>query len=262
MRGRAIAVTTSAALLALVGAAGTPASAAPDDNAARAEEQFQTYLATSTTHVPLDVSCAPLDIATPGGVLYCYALVDDRQTIAAMAFPDPSGAFVFIPITKAASDPGAAPGADAAAAADAAVLDLIGRAVAADSRLPAMLMQASPDIASVVQVSFFEPTATIEVIVATSAADAAVRDAVAFSTTAVLSGLWAADRPLRDPSASIRPRLEVTVDGTLYSSAFEMMTSIADGTMTYAEWIATTAGTSFRATTRSVDPRADVKSRR
>ncbi len=93
-----------------------------------------------------------------------------------------------------------------------------------------------------------------------------MRNAIAFVVTDVASGLWAEGQPLRDSTATIRPRLEVTVDGTLYSSAYEMMTDIADGTMTYADWLELTGVGESTASERfdprfsqRFDPRAAVK---
>ena len=121
-----------------------------------------------------------------------------------------------------------------------------------------MVLQANPDIATVDAVDFFEPTGTIEISVSTSAANEDVRHAIAFAVTEVLSGLWAEGQPARDPAATIQPRLEVSVDGTLYSSAYGMMTAIADGTMLYADWL-DAAGVPAFAPADRFDPRVVVK---
>ena len=248
MRRRGIAVMSSAAIVGLTAFGGEPGGAADDEDGAMAEEQFETYLATHTMLVPLDVTCAPLAGATASGPMICYALVGDRQTVAAIAELDSSASYRFISINKI-EVVGAAPGAEATVA-DAAVLELIGTATSPDSRLPTMILQANPQIASVDHVGYFEPTGTLEISVTTTAPNDDVRSAIAFVVTAVASALWAENQPLRDSAATIQPRLEVTVDGTLYSSAFGMMTRIADRTMPYAEWLALTGVGGFTSTDR------------
>jgi hypothetical protein len=195
--------------------------------------------------------------------MICYALLSDRQVVSALAELQADGTYHFISINKVESgapvggavDPGTSDNP-----ADVAVLDLIGTVTAVDSRLASMLRQANPDITSVDNVSFFAETGTLEVSVTTVAANDDVRNAIGFAVTEVLSGLWAEGQPLRDPAATVQPRLEVTIDGTLYSSAFGMMTRIADGTMTYAEWLAE-AGVGGPAGGDRFDRRTDVKRR-
>ena len=269
MRGRAIVMTTTTTMAALAGLGWQSAAAAGDENTDLAESQFAAYLATHTTLVPLDVTCAPLPDAAPTGPMICYALVNNRQTVAALAELESPGLYHFIAINKVEVGAAAATGTASVSRADAAILDLLGSVTSTDSRLPAMLMQANPDIVSVDTVSFFDATGTLEIGVTTTAADADVRNAIAFVVTDVASGLWAEGQPLRDSAATIRPRLEVTVDGTLYSSAYEMMTSIADGTMTYTDWLGltgvgeSTASERFdRRFSQRFDPRAVVKRHR
>lgn len=262
MRRRALAVTTSTALAVAAGLAFGGIAAVADENTEAAEGQFRTYLATNTSLIPLDVTCAPLPDAAPTGPMICYALLSDRQVASALAELQVDGTYRFISINKvepAAPGPGAVGSATSDSPADAAVLELIATATAVDSRLPAMLMQANPDITSVDNVSFFAGTGTLEVSVTTAAANDDVRNAIGFAVTEVLSVLWAEGQPLRDPAATVHPRLEVTVDGTLYSSAFGMMTSIADGTMTYAQWLSESGGGGPAG--GRLDRRVDVKRR-
>ena len=56
-------------------------------------------------------------------------------------------------------------------------------------------------------------------------------------------------RPIRDPAASIHPRLEVTVDGAIYGTPYPVMIEVADFTMSFGDWLAitTTGGSSVRA---------------
>jgi hypothetical protein len=255
MRRRAIVMTTTTTLAVLTGFGWQSAGAAGDENTAMAEDQFERYLTANTTLLPLDVTCAPLPDAPETGPMICYALISDRQTVAALAELEAPGVYRFISISKV--DLGGAPTSPAANSADAAVLELIGTVIAPDSRFGAIVMQSSPEIVSVDEVDFFESTGTIEVSVSTSAVNDGARNEIAFAITGVASDLWAAGRPLRDPAVTVQPRLEVMVDGTLYSSAFGMMTRIADGTMTYAEWIELT-GVQVSPNDR-LDRRADVR---
>ena len=237
MRRRAVVAATSTTLVTLIAAGWTAGSVAADENTDLAETQFQAFLATNTSLVTLDVSCSPLPDAAPTGPMICYALLSDRQVASAIAEVESPGTYRFVPVNKIESGAPSGPSTPAPGSANAAVLDLIHRAVASESRLSATVLRANPDIAAVDYVSFFEPTGTIEISVTTTAANDEVRHAIAFAVTEVLSNLWAEGQPLRDPAATIQPRLEVTVDGTLYSSAFGMMTAIADGTMLYADWL-------------------------
>ena len=44
--------------------------------------------------------------------------------------------------------------------------------------------------------------------------------------------------PVRQDGATIQPRLEVTVDGTMYWTPYDVMVDVADYTIGYAEWLA------------------------
>jgi len=257
MRRRGLVAATSTTLVSLIAAGWTAGSVAADENTDLAETQFQTFLADNLL-VALDVSCSPLPDAAPTGPMICYALLSDRQVASAIAEVESPGTFRFIPINKI--NPGATPGPSAPTpgSADAAVVEAIEHAIASDSRLSAMVLQANPDVSTVDRVSYFEPTGTIEISVTTTAANDDVRHAIAFAVTEVLSSLWAEGQPLRDPAATIQPRLEVTVDGTLYSSAYGMMTAIADGTMVYADWLDAAGVAAFTPADR-FDRRAVVK---
>lgn len=237
MRRRALVAATSTTLGLMIAATWSGGPVAADENTDLAETQFQAFLATNTSLVALDVSCSPLPDAAPTGPMICYALLSDRQVASAIAEVEAPGTYRFIPVNKVEPSAPSGPSGSTPGSADAAVLESVQLVVAPDSRLSAMVLQSNPDIASVDRVSFFEATGTIEISVTTSAANDDVRHAIAFAVTEVLSNLWSEGQPLRDPAATIQPRLEVTVDGTLYSSAFGMMTSIADGTMLYADWL-------------------------
>jgi hypothetical protein len=194
--------------------------------------------------------------------MICYALLSDRQVASAIAELTTPGMYRFIPINKIEPGvPSGAPTAPSAGSVDAQIRERIDAALAPGSRLSAMVMGANPDIVVLDRVGYYEPTGTIEISVITSAADDSVRHAIAFAVTEVLSGLWTTGQPLRDPAATTQPRLEVTVDGTLYSSAFGMMTAIADGTMLYADWLRETGVAPFTSP-RRFDRRIDVKTHR
>jgi hypothetical protein len=54
--------------------------------------------------------------------------------------------------------------------------------------------------------------------------------------------LWEQASPTREPDATIRPRLEVTVDDVLYGSAFDVMVQVADYAITESEWLEIVTG--------------------
>ncbi len=68
------------------------------------------------------------------------------------------------------------------------------------------------------------------------------RDGIAFYVTDVMAFLWAASGPARAMDATIHPRLEVTVDGVIYGTPFDVMARVADYTITEAEWLAIVTG--------------------
>ena len=256
MRRRALAAT-STTLVSLIAAGWTAGSVAADENTDLAETQFQAFLADNLL-IALDVSCSPLPDAAATGPMICYALLSDRQVASAIAEAESPGAYHFIPINKITPGAASGPSAPTPGSADAAVVEAIEHAIAPDSRLSAMVLRANPDVATVDSVNYFEPTGTIEISVTTTAANDDVRHAIAFAVTEVLSRLWAEGQPLRDPAATIQPRLEVTVDGALYSSAYGMMTAIADGTMVYLDWLEAAGVPAFTPAHR-FDRRAVVK---
>src|SRR5262245_61875116 len=235
MRRRVIAISSATVVASLAALGGGRVSA--DENTALAEAQFEAFLATHTQLIPPDVTCAALPDATVTGPMLCYALLSDRQIVAAVAELESPGVYRFISVNKVETATSPAGPQSVASPADRAVLDVIRMATAPDSRLGAMILQANPDIASVDHIAFFEATGTIEIGVTTKAANPDVRNAIAFAVTEVLSGLWSQGQALRDPSATVQPRLEVTVDGVLYSSAYGVMTAVADGTMLYNDWL-------------------------
>ena len=186
--------------------------------------------------------------------MICYALVSNRQTVAALAELESPGRYHFISITKVCEVAGAAATSTTSVSrVDAAILDLLGSVTSADSRLPAMLMQANPDIASVDNVSFFDATGTLEISVTTTASDADVRNAIAFVVTDVASGLWEGATVARldghDPAPTRgHGRRHALLVGLRDDD------DIADGTMTYADWIELT-GVGESTASERFDPR-------
>ena len=54
--------------------------------------------------------------------------------------------------------------------------------------------------------------------------------------------LWSRDSPFRASGTSIRPGLEVTVDGIRFVSDFDLCVQIADQTITMTDWLAKSRG--------------------
>lgn len=279
MRPRAIAASTVIALV-VSGAPGAADAAADDQgdkNAQLAEAQFEVHLLTNTSLLPSDVTCAAPPTTDPDGGMLCYALIGERRSVAALAVLATPGVYRFISVEKLddlgdvpASTPGPAPdgsedapppapqnGADAV---DAAILDAVDSAIGAEEEITDTLLEVNPEIESVDEFDFYAPTATLVVSVATTTDTQDDREAIAFAVTDVMAYLWEGEQPLRDPSATIFPRLEVTVDGVLYGSSFDMMVGVADYTLTFREWLdLTRGGTSFGSASRLVDRRVEVK---
>jgi len=266
-RARAAAIATAAAassfvVLAVLGANGGSAQAAPidqgDQNAQLAEAQFEVHLLTNTDLMPVDVTCQPPPATDPDGSMFCFALLANRETVAALARQQSPGLYQFVSVSKldpppTASSPAvpatpdsgtATPDPAATDTADEMVLAAIDDTIAAEADIRDAIIEDNPAVASLDEISYHAPTSTLVVTVTTTAstADAGGRDAIAFSITDILAYLWEQQQPLRDPAATILPRLEVTVDGTLYGSSYEMMVRVADYTMEFDEWLQLSVG--------------------
>ena len=132
-------------------------------------------------------------------------------------------------------------------------------AVADVEELSSLLTENNPSISSLDLLAYDAPTSTVQVAVSTTDADPAVRDEVAFFVTDVMAYLWMEDEPTREPDATIHPRLEVTVDGVIYGTPFDVMVEVADYTITQDEWLEIVTGTgAFGRVARHVS-KVDVK---
>lgn len=273
MRVRAIAASTTIALTVTGGIPGLAHATADDQgdkSAQLAEAQFEVHLLTNTTLVPRDVTCAAPPTTDPDGGMLCYALIGERQTVAALAVLATPGVYRFISVEKLddlgdvpapGPEPEPAPQDDADAV-DAAVLAAVEDAVGSQDEISDTFVEVGPEIESIDQFDFYAPTATLVVSVTTSADAQEDRDAIAFAVTDVMAYLWEQEQPLRDPAATIFPRLEVTVDEVLYGSSFDMMVGVADYSLTFQEWLELTRGegaTSFSPAGRLVDRRVSLK---
>jgi hypothetical protein len=281
---RAIAVSTFAAT-AITGAAidGTAAAGDSDDgdkNVLLAEAQFQLFLLTSD-FVPTDITCTRPPARDDAGDLLCYALISERVTVAAIATMESQGVYVFLPLNKVdpadlgADDdtaspppegpdlPGAPtePGSDdPQSAADQAVLTSIDSAVADAAGLSQVLTENNASIASVDLIAYHAPTSTVQVTVSTDVVDPATRDRIAFYVTDVMAFLWMESEPTRDVDATIRPRLEVTVDGVIYGTPFDLMVDVADYAVTEGEWLEIVTGNAAFGSARKADTKVEAKS--
>ena len=122
-----------------------------------------------------------------------------------------------------------------------------------------MLTENNSSITSVDLVAFDEPTSTVQVAVTTNAADPGTRDDVAFFVTDVMAYLWVESEPTRDADATIRPRLEVTVDGVIYGTPFDVMVEVADYTITQDEWLEIVTGNAAFQPAVKRGPKTDAK---
>lgn len=280
MRPRLIAASTVAAVVVIGGASGAAGAAAGDEGDKRsqlAEAQFEVHLLVHTDLVPSDVTCALPPASDPDGAMLCYALVGERQSVAALAVLESPGVYRFISVGKVEPDqsggtlvpspqPPPAPevvepaAPTASTVADLAILDAVDTAMASQAGITEDILGVNPEISSVDQFDFFEPTATLLVSVSTTTDSQGVREAIAFSVTDVMAYLWEGDQPLRDASATIHPRLEVTVDGVLYGSSYDMMVGVADYTLSFLDWLdLTTGGGAYTPADRLVDRRVEIK---
>ena len=236
-----------------------------DKNVLLAEAQFQLFLVTAD-FVPSDITCTRPPLRDETGELLCYALISDRVTVAAIATTDSPGVYTFVPLNKVdpadvsdnpadggeispqppqspdeptPTEPGSV---DSQNATDEAILASIDTAVADAQGLGRVLTENNASIASVDLVAYHAPTSTVQVMVTTDATDPGIRDGVAFFVTDVMAYLWMESEPTREADATIRPRLEVTVDDVIYGTPFEVMVEVADYTMTQDEWLEIVTG--------------------
>ena len=236
-----------------------------DKNVLLAEAQFQLFLVTAD-FVPSDITCTRPPVRDEAGELLCYALISDRVTVAAIATMESPGVYAFVPLNKV--DP-ADLSADAPDGGEASpeqpqspgVPDpdraRIGRY--AERRRPGDPRQhrhrrrrcpgAWPRAHREQRVDRLRrPRRLSRTDVDRAgdghhhAVDPGVRDAVAFFVTDVMAYLWMESEPTREADATIRPRLEVTVDDVIYGTPFDVMVEVADYAITQDEWLEIVTG--------------------
>ena len=246
-----------------------PALAAGDDdgdkNTLLAEAQFQLFLVTAN-YEPTDITCTPPPIRDEDGQLLCYALISDRVSVAAIATMESPGVYTFVPLNKV--DPAdlsgeraageeitpqqppipdsptpTSPADDQQGSTDEAVLASIGYRRRRRRGLSSLLTDNNPSIISVDLLAYDAPTSTVQVSVSTTDTDPVVRDDVAFFVTDIMAYLWMEGEPTRERDATIHPRLEVTVDGVIYGTPFDVMVAVADYAITQGEWLDIVTGT-------------------
>jgi hypothetical protein len=266
---RALAVSTLAATaIAGATASGTVSATADDDdgdkNVLLAEAQWQLLLLTAN-FVPTDITCTRPPVRDDTGELLCYALISERVSVAAVATMTAPGVYSFLPLNKvdpadlfdeapsnsepsspgtpdAPNVPDAPDEPDQHNATDQAILASIDAAVADAQGIAGVLTENNPAIVSVDLIDYHAPTSTVKVSLRTDVTDPGLRDSVAFFVTDIMAFLWMESEPVREADATIRPRLEVDVDGVLYGTPFEVMTEVADYTITEAEWLEIVTG--------------------
>jgi hypothetical protein len=281
MRRRRLCLFSMAAALAataVVGSTGAASAAPGDDEGSKASElaeaQFRVYLLTTTELEPSDVTCTLPPTPDPSGAMLCFALVNDRDTVAAIATLAAPGQYAFTPINKldttgeVSGSPTVATTAGtttteqttavgSSTALDAAIVASVDTAIGSIDQLSAVLRQRNPSITEVSGLTFDAPTGTLAISVTTDSTAQGDRDVAAFDVTDTIAYLWEAGTPFRQAGATVQPRLEVTVDGTLYSTPYDVMVDVADYTIGYADWltIATTAQAPVRAPGRKAPDR-------
>jgi hypothetical protein len=255
-------------------ALGVPVAAAPPDegniNSRLAEAQFLIYLLTNTDLRPTDITCSQPPTQDAAGDMLCFALVDGRQTIAALATLESPGVYSFTAITKSdapvaatttatttpppptlppipSGTPTTAPttgGQTPTSDPDQAILDAVAHATTTEAAATTeVLLGYLDELTSVDSYSYDEPTSTLQVRATSSTTDPARRDEMAWSITDTMAYLWETSTPLRDPNATIRPRLEVILDDEIYGTPYDVMVRIADYDIEFSEWLAITTGT-------------------
>lgn len=230
-----------------VGLAAPPADdgLGPQNRQRLAEFQFDEHLlhVASLDAIATDCTAPPADDLDAD--LACLAWVGPGATVGAIAsWVAPKG-YRFTAFDKLdASELNSTP-----AVANQAVLAEIDAFVATADGLGEYLTTTHEHITDLESVSWHAPTATLSMVVRTTATSIDDRDQAAFDVTNIVAYLWEADRPIRDPAASIHPRLEVTVDGAIYGTPYPVMIEVADFTMSFGDWLAitTTGGSSVRA---------------
>lgn len=219
-----------------------------------AAAEFEVFLLSTTDLRPNDVTCNVPPAHDLDSDLLCFALVTDRDTITSVASvtgPDtyeftPLGKFDptgqvgpdGLPIAATATETATGPAQpDQLNAADGAALQYIADLTDFPDGLASNLDEQFPEFTSLEDFSYDAPTLTMRVTVTSSAGTAPLRDSLAFAITDTLSGLWEVDSPLRADETSIHPRLEVTVDGEIYGTPYDVMTRVADFDISFNEWL-------------------------
>jgi hypothetical protein len=250
-------VTSAAALVAVSGAAVAtavpphgPAAVDEGDDANQrarlAEAQFVLHLLTATDLVPTQVTCAPPPVQDLESDLVCFALVDGRRTVAAVARLVGPDAYAFTALSKLGAGP-PAPGppdapADGLSPLDTTAVEFVESATDDADGLESYLVSQEPAITSVVSMSFDPAVSTVQVEVTTTAPDEVTRHRLAYFVTDTMAYLWEAGRALREEGVTIQPRLEVIVDGVIYGAPYDVMVGVADYTILFDEWLAVTTG--------------------
>jgi hypothetical protein len=247
----AVGALAGATVDASAAVAGDSDGGSGDKNVLLAEAQFLLFLL-NANFLPTDITCTHPPVRDVAGDLLCYALISERVSVAAIATMEEPGTYTYLPLNKvdpadlaadvtATGEPPAQPG-HRKSTADQAVVASIDSALADAEGLGRVLTDNNPSIRVVDVIGYHAPTSTVQVTVTTDAVDAATRDGIAFYVTDVMAFLWAASEPARARDATLHPRLEVTVDGVIYGTPFDVMSRVADYTISEGEWLAIVTG--------------------
>lgn len=249
--------------LAVLPGGATATSLDPDRERELAQAHFQIYLLTHTVFRPTHITCTtPTGIAT-SGELVCYAIVDDRETISAVATPDGAQGFTFAALGKAdgtgAGTGNGSPVTPVEPSFDDGDLDIYMESFEGDA---AILEAMVADIAEieVVRIAWQPEVSTLFVEVAGDGATPA--NEIAWVITDMLASAWERGGPVRAADVDRQPRLEIVVDGLLYGTPFDVMAAVADYEIGEAEWleIVSTATAAGAVKPARVQPLATVRS--
>ena len=254
-----------------------PDSTAPADTVDPGAEAFERQLAElsfgSFLAIELDVSpdvftCTEPRSTGPDEMVTCFALVEGRRVVIATSpASGATGRFTFdIVADYEIVEPGdgSTPASDPVATdapsdtvvetvpvtftdaqrndANVAILvygDQLDQS--ASTEIGAIVEAANGSILAVSTWRWDAATATFTIDYTVNSAAGLSADESAWLTVNAMSAHWETGRPFRELAASIRPALRLQVSGAGYASDWNLMTQVADGAISDAEWLAAAA---------------------
>ena len=275
----AVLATIGAAGMAVASSAVPPDSTTPADTvnpgAAAFERQlaelsFGTFLAVELDVTPDVFTCTEPRSTDSEETVTCFALVErGRVVIATSAASGSTGRFTFAvvadyEIVEPASE--STPASDPVATGEPAssVVDTVPVTYSEAERNEANVavlvygddldQSASTEIGAIVEAAtgsmlavstwrWDAATATFTIDYTLNPNAGLAADESAWLTVSAMSAHWETGQPFRAAAATIRPALNLQVSGSAYASDWSLMTQVADGLISDADWLAAaTAG--------------------